>query len=245
MTDPTKVTLATATGPIWYALVVHFAAGLVGLVAGTVAVVTRKGGALHRQSGNTFVVAMVMLGVTAVGIGLASGRTGNVLAGAITAYFVITALTAFKPIGGNHRSGWAVLLLAVPCVVAVTDFYFGAIAMGRPNLSLNGVPGPMILFLGTMSMLAAVGDVKLLRAGEITGSRRVARHLWRMCFALFIASGSFFLGQMKFLPQPLRVLPVLMLLGVAPLFLLVYWMWRVRLRHRLQGLEFRQPVRAG
>ncbi|MFL5381463.1 MAG: hypothetical protein ACJ8GN_02940 [Longimicrobiaceae bacterium] len=57
-----------------------------------------------------------------------------------------------------------------------------------------------------------------------------------MCFALFIASGSFFLGQMKFLPEPLRILPLMLALGVAPLFVLLYWMWRVRLRHSVRGM---------
>ncbi|MGQ0646223.1 MAG: hypothetical protein ACT4P7_01560 [Gemmatimonadaceae bacterium] len=66
-----------------------------------------------------------------------------------------------------------------------------------------------------------------------------------MCFGLFIASGSFFLGQMKCLPEPLQILPLLLALGVAPLVVLLYWMWRVRLRQRLQGMITRKPIEAG
>jgi len=95
----------------------------------------------------------------------------------------------------------------------------------------------MILFLATVALCAAIGDWRLIRAGSITGTRRIARHLWRMCFGLFVASGSFFLGQMKFLPQSLRILPLLLALGISPLLVLVYWMWRVRLRKK-SGLVF-------
>ena len=64
----------------------------------------------------------------------------------------------------------------------------------------------------------------------------MARHLWRMCFGLFVATGSFFLGQMKFITEPVRIVPVLLVLAFAPILFLFYWMWRVRVRGRLSGL---------
>jgi hypothetical protein len=54
-----------------------------------------------------------------------------------------------------------------------------------------------------------------------------------------IATGSFFLGQMKFIPAPIRIVPVLFVLAIAPLVVLVYWMWRVRIRRRISGLILR------
>jgi hypothetical protein len=57
-----------------------------------------------------------------------------------------------------------------------------------------------------------------------------------MCFGLFIATGSFFLGQMKFIPEPARIMPLLLVLAFAPLVFLLYWMWRVRVRGRLSGI---------
>jgi len=72
----------------------------------------------------------------------------------------------------------------------------------------------------------------------------VARHLWRMCFSLYIASGSFFLGQMKFIPEPARNLPLLFVLAFSPLVLLLYWMWRVRLRRNLRGMMTAKPIAA-
>jgi hypothetical protein len=85
-------------------------------------------------------------------------------------------------------------------------------------------------------LLAAIGDLRAIRAGGLRGSRRLARHLWRMCFGLFVATGSFFLGQMKFVPEPVRIVPLLLALAFAPILFLVYWMWRVRWRGRASGI---------
>ena len=65
-----------------------------------------------------------------------------------------------------------------------------------------------------------------------------------MCFGLFIATGSFFLGQMKFLPEALRIMPLLGALGIAPLIVLLYWMWRVRLRKSVHGMILSTAVAA-
>ena len=58
-----------------------------------------------------------------------------------------------------------------------------------------------------------------------------------MTFALFIATGSFFLGQADELPEALRIWPALYVLALAPLVFLLYWMWRVRFRRSLRGMQ--------
>ena len=64
-----RVTFATSSGIVWLALAVHFAAGLVSIVAGTIALSVAKGGQLHKQSGLVFTWGMVVLGLAAAGIG--------------------------------------------------------------------------------------------------------------------------------------------------------------------------------
>lgn len=110
---------------------------------------------------------------------------------------------------------------------------------GRTGNQLEGVPAGMLFFFGTILLLAAIGDAKLILARGVHGSRRLARHLWRMCFGLFIATGSFSaqLVMMKGMPAQLRSIPVILLLGGGPLVVLLYWMWRIRLRQNLRGLH--------
>ena len=57
-----------------------------------------------------------------------------------------------------------------------------------------------------------------------------------MCYGLFIATGSFFLGQPQVFPEPLRNGPVLITLALAPLLVLLYWLWRVRIRRTFRGI---------
>ena len=238
-----RLTLATSTGLPYLALAFHVLTGLIALAAGFLAVSLRKGGNGHRRSGLVFVYAMLATGITATGISIYQGEAANT-GGALIVYLIVTGWTAVKPVAGAGRllqTGLMVLAFAI----AAVGFAGGFTALGKPGTQLGGVPAGMMFFMATITLLAAVGDARLLRAGGITGSRRVARHLWRMTFGLFIASGSFFLGQMRFIPEPIRIVPVIVVLALSPLGILLYWMWRVRLKQNLRGLMMARPVEAG
>ena len=242
MTAPAAhVTIATSSGPLWVALLIHFGGGLVGLLSGLVAIAASKGGRLHRRAGLVFVFAMITGGSFAAGIALYERNYGSLIGGIFTAYLVFTAFTTVRPLVGRNARAVQVALALLVSGLALTELAFGALAINNP---VRGVPTPMIFFVGSIALLAAIGDWRLLWAGSIAGARRIARHLWRMCFGLFIASGSFFFGQVKFLPGALRIAPLLTALGVAPLIVLLYWMWRVRLRRRLQGMTLRPAAPA-
>ena len=237
-----RLTLATSTGLPFLSLAFHFATGLIAIAAGFLGLAVRKGGAWHRRSGLVFVYAMIATGITATGIALYEGRPSNI-GGVLIVYFVLTAYTAVKPLPGvSGRVDIGLMVLALPFAAAGYSRAF--IAFGRPGNQIDGVPAGMLLFLATVVLLAVIGDFRMIRAGGIQGTRRLARHLWRMSFALFIASGSFFFGQMKFIPEPIRILPLIAVLGVSPLAMLLYWMWRVRLKQNLRGLMTAKPLEA-
>ena len=80
---------------------------------------------------------------------------------------------------------------------------------------------------GVLALSAGVGDRRMLRAGGLQGTARLKRHLWRMCVALFIATGSFFLGPVRRIPEPLRI-PALRLIPLVVLVTMMYWLWRYR-----------------
>src|SRR5688572_24670924 len=231
-----RLTLATSTGLPFLALAFHVAMGVIALPAGLVGIAARKGGVWHRKAGVVFVYAMIAMGLTGVGIALYEGKQ-DFAAGALTAYLVFTAWTTLKPLP-RARRGVDIALMALAFVFAEGTFVRAFKALGRPGNQLEGVPAGMLFFLATVILLAAIGDFRMIRAGGLQGTRRLARHLWRMCFGLFIATGSFVaqLAGMQYLPAPLRSLPVILVLGGGPLVVLLYWMWRVRLRQNLRGL---------
>lgn len=94
---------------------------------------------------------------------------------------------------------------------------------------------PFVMF-GVAGLLASVGDVRMLRTGPLRGAFRLARHLWRMCFALFIAAISFFIGQAQVFPEPIRNRALLALPVLAVLVTMFYWLWRVRVKRSLRGI---------
>ena len=66
-----------------------------------------------------------------------------------------------------------------------------------------------------------------------------------MCFGLFIATGSFVaqLVMMKFMPAWMRSVPVILVLAAGPLVVLMYWMWRLRLRQNVRGVITAKPLK--
>jgi hypothetical protein len=231
-----RVTFATSSGVVWLALAVHFTAGLVSIVAGTIALSVAKGGRLHKQSGLVFTWAMVVLGLTAAGIGSYEKRPGQVFGGLLAAYLVFSGMTTVKSLPGIGRR-FAVALMALAFAYAAANLYVGWTEWLDPTVKVVGRPRVVPpLVGGAVFLLAAIGDLRAIRAGGSSGSRRLARHLWRMCFGLFVATGSFFLGQAKFIPEPVRLVPLLLVLGFAPILFLFYWLWRVRLRGRSSGI---------
>jgi hypothetical protein len=135
--------------------------------------------------------------------------------------------------------GFNVAGLIVVIGLALGDILAGVEAYNSPGGVRNGVPFQMLFFLATIMILAAAGDMRVMRFGALRGGPRLARHRWRMCFALFIAAGSFFSIETrvaKILPEPLttapmRVLPIVLLFGA-----MFYWLWRVRGRRTLPVL---------
>ena len=236
-----RVTFATSSGFLWLALAVHFAAGLVAIVTGTIALAAAKGGRLHKQIGLVFTWAMIVLGLTAAGIGTYEKIPGQVFGGLLAAYLVFTAMTTVKPLPGiGQRVNVALMVLAFG--YGVVSLYGGVVEWLDPTVKVVGRPRVVPpLIIGTVILLAALGDLRAIREGGLQGSRRLTRHLWRMCFALFVATGSFFLGQIKFIPEPVRILPLILVLAFAPIPFLLYWMWRVRVRGRLSGIVVGAP----
>jgi uncharacterized membrane protein len=218
-------------------LILHVASGAVGLLTGYVALYATKGARLHRRVGAGFVAAMLAMCVGALLVMALDGRAPivNVFATLLTAYPVVTALSTVRPPppAASRALDFAAMLVAL--VVGVTSLAYGleAVALGG---SRNGTPAFPFLMFGTIGLLAAAGDLRMIRSGGLRGAPRVARHLWRMCFALFIAALSFFLGQANVIPAAVRI-PALLALPVLAVFVtMLYWLWRVRVRQSLRGI---------
>jgi uncharacterized membrane protein len=222
-------------------LIIHICGGSVGLLAGTVAIAVRKGGRWHRVAGQVFVGGMLCLGASGALIAYLRVEPPNIIAGLLAIYMVTTAwLTGRHKDGRTGALDWVALICALG--FAAYAWLLGMAALHRPNKMMNGVPMAMSFFVGFVVLLAALGDVRMLAQGGITGAPRIRRHAWRMSFGLFIATGSFFLGQQRVFPVRWRGSVVLMALGLFPLVLLVFWAVRLRFGKKFSGIMKRESI---
>jgi uncharacterized membrane protein len=210
-------------------LAAHITAGVVGVGSGAVAMLARKGSPLHRRAGNWFLLAMLAMSLIGAAVApfLPEPQWSSTFAGLFTAYLVVTAwLTARQRAPGAGLREIGALMFASGLALAFLGF--GVVAARSPGGELGGQPAAAGFVFAAVAALAAGGDLKLVLRHGIGGGQRLARHLWRMCVALFIAAASFFLGQPQVFPESLRGSFLLFLPELAVLGALVFWLARVR-----------------
>lgn len=224
--------------------VIHILAGTLALLFGYVALYSPKGAAVHRRSGMVFVYAMLTMSVFGALIAMVQEEAPklNVPVALLTFYLVVTGLTTMRPpFAGSQWLDIGALLLVLGVALAYVTFGFQAIGDIERT---DGIAAPLFFTFAAVALLAAAGDVRMLCSGALTGASRLARHLWRMCFALLIAALSFFIGQAGVFPKPVRIIPLLALPVLAVLATMLYWLWRIRIRRRLHGLVLSRSQRA-
>ena len=215
---------------------VHVAGGMVALLSGAMAFAVRKGGSMHALVGTWFCMSMFVVGITAAILLPFKSPPESPIGGIMVCYFVATAWMA-----AHRRSGIPGRLEKIACasvlLIAVAIIGEGIKLAMNPALH-SGPPGPIVLLvLGGLCLLAGLADLRFIIRGQLSATQRITRHLWRMCFAFFIATGSFFLGQQKVLPQVLHGSPVLFVLAFAPFALMIFWLVRVRYSKMISRLK--------
>lgn len=207
-------------------LPIHILAGLLALLFGYAALYAAKGATMHRKAGLGFVVSMIVMSLTGALIATVKPDRGSIIAGLLTFYFVVTALLTVRPVPSQRR---------IETAAMVWGFVLGLFAIwaglwlaqrGRPETA------PMFLF-AAMSIGGAVGDFRMLRAGGIEGKARIKRHLWRMCFAMWVAAASFFWGPPNRVPEIIRIPALLPIPVLAPIVVMFYWLWKMRAKRAI------------
>jgi len=212
-------------------LMLHIAAGTLGMLAGFFAISFRKGSRLHNLTGDVFVISMLIMSACGMYLAVTKSKMGTFLGGAFTFYLVATAWkTARSSVEETGIFDWAAFLIALSVAGANLTYGFEA-AYSVTGQEYGYGPG-LYFFSGLLAVLAAAGDLRVLVRGGISGAQRLARHLWRVCYAWFIAAGSIFLARPKLFPVLLQKSGVLYGLSFLPLVLMIFWLVRVRFSQR-------------
>jgi uncharacterized membrane protein len=207
-------------------LLIHMAAGGVGVITGAVALSVTKGQRLHRALGTLFFVALLIMSASAAYLSILL-QPGTFFGSTLTFYLVATAwMTVRREPNGIGLFERIAVFAALFC--AAGTMALGIMAMKSPVGQFWGYPPPIHFFLTAVALIAAAGDIRVIRHRGIAGKPRIARHLWRMCFAFFEATSAFFIGKQKVFPMFLHGSPILIALGVAPLVAMIFFLVRLR-----------------
>ncbi len=220
-------------------LYVHIAGGTVALVAGPIALGLRKGSRLHALAGTIFVASMLVMAsigalvapflVTARG----EPKLFDSLGALFTCYLVATSWMTVR-----RKAGTIGRFEAAACIFAVA-LAAGAVLVGTRRAG----DAQGFYVLGGLIALAAALDLKVLLKRGITGTPRIARHVWRMCLALLVAVGSFFLGLQRVMPEFMQGSPLLFIPPLATLAVTIFWLLRLRFARTLDLLVKNRRLR--
>jgi hypothetical protein len=188
---------------------VHVAAGILALPSGTAAILAGKGGPVHARAGTCFFASMLVLGATASALEPFRTPPGSPAGGVMVCYFVATSWVAARRRDGTTGR---FEILACACAIGLAALMaWGAFA---GTASTPAGRGPIFALAG-LCLVAGLLDLNAILRSRLTPVQRLSRHVWRMCFAFFIATGSFFLGQQDVLPRIARGSPLLFVLAFA------------------------------
>jgi hypothetical protein len=220
-------------------LYLHIAGGSVAIVSGTMGLAFRKGGRRHVLAGNIFFISMMVMAsigafvapflVTAQG----NPKLFDSMAGFFTCYLAATGwMTMRRKAGTIGRFEVAAFLFA--SFLAAGVILLGTRAAGDAT---------GYYAMGGVIALAAALDLKVIRNRGISGTPRLARHLWRMCVALFVAVGSFFLGQQRVMPEFMQGSPWLSVPPLVVLAIMLFWLLKLRLAKVIAQLKQKRRLR--
>ncbi|MGA2355671.1 MAG: DUF2306 domain-containing protein [Terriglobales bacterium] len=208
-------------------LILHIGSAIIALLSGWAALFFRKGSRRHRAAGQVFLVSMLSMCGSAVSMAIMKQETPNVIAGVLTFYLVGTAwLTMRRKAGETGLPEFGAMLVAL--AVGIGTWVLGWQASQSAIHPKDGPPAMIYFVFGLVALLSAAGDARMLIRGGVTGAQRIVRHLWRMCFALFIAQASAFSGKRtEIFPEAIRKTHVLNVLIIAIPLIMIFWLCRV------------------
>ncbi len=247
MIPPPQAPFLREVTTLAYAL--HIGGGTLGLVSGTVAAFARKGGNLHRSAGTVFFVSMLVMAALAVYLSIVvPGQMANLFGGTFVFYLVATAWLTVRRKEGTIGLAERFALVVSLCLCAPFLVLSFELATGSAPFFKSAIPfkGPVLIAMYVITFVTAIAaatDARVVLAGGISGAPRIARHLWRMCLGLLMATGSAFTnGLPRLLPGPMHVTTIYFLPQLLPLGLLIFWMFRVRLTGWLRHGMVAQPA---
>jgi uncharacterized membrane protein len=213
----------------------HICAAIVGLLSGGLAMIFRKGSGRHGAAGTVFFVSMLCMAASAAFIALFMHRIMvNIVVAFLTLYLVPTGWVAIRRRNGETNRAFDIGAMLFVLADGIAGVAYGIGMVNHPERPTHGIPTPMYFVFGSIAILFAVSDVRMLLHGGLFGAQRIGRHLWRMCLALWIATMSAYPGQAKLYSKALRATNLLFVPHVLLIGATIFWLYRISRRKRAE-----------
>ena len=206
----------------------HLIVGAITVSAGAGALILRKGSRWHRASGHVFFASMLMLCASGVYMSITRSIIFTFFLAIFSAYLVLTGWVSARrndgEIGLFEKIAFFFVLLNT-----IALFLFGILESVFGISTGGDVPAGAYFFLAGLAAVFSALDYSVIKRGELIGKYRIARHLWRMCFSMLIASTIFFLGNSQVLPEVFQH-PYFLNTPVLAIFIvMMFWLVRTLL----------------
>jgi uncharacterized membrane protein len=216
-------------------LLLHICSATVGLLSGFMAMAFRKGSGLHGAAGTVFFVSMLCASSTGASIAaFMKPNSANLMVSVLVIYLVATAWVAARRRDGKAGIFDLVALLCASAIGAAGAIWGFEAASGQSG-SKDGYPSAFYFAFGSIALLFAVSDARMVVRGGVFGAKRIARHLWRMCLALLLATLAFLprLRVSELLPEWFRGANLHWAPSVLVIGAMLFWLYRVSMRKRV------------
>lgn len=204
---------------------VHIGFGSIALLSGALALCLKKGSRSHRHVGIVFGTSMIAMGLTGIALALMHLSALFIMIGVLSTHLAATGWRAARrrtaDPGRFEHVAFMVSLLTMMCAMAMGVM---SLVRGEP---IHDAPAALYLALAGDAFIFAYLDLRLLMGKSLTGTGRIADHVWRMIVGLIFAAFALFVANPQVFPdawpQPLTSIAPLAVLAIT----LVYWMVRV------------------
>lgn len=145
-----------------------------------------------------------------------------------TALACYLVLTSWATVRAPPATQFSYVAPIVAGSIGMIALYWGSMAaLGYEEVD-DDIPVAAYFVFSGLAFLSACGDIATILKGGAVGAQRLARHLWRMCFALYLFTATLFTGPGSVVfPEQIRGSWVFMIPELSVLVLSLYWLTRV------------------
>lgn len=217
--------------------------GLLGtgiIATGITALLSPKGGRMHRTSGKIFVLVFCLMGLVIAASVVAANGLISALGIIYTALIIYLVLTSWATVKTPPSTLSRLNYVAPPVAMAIGSlalFWGWQTQTGRLQLA-DDIPVGAFFAFSALAFLTAYGDFAIVRLGGIAGTKRLIRHLWRMCLALYFSVSTLFTGPGSVVfPDAIRGSWPLMIPELSIMALTIYFIIRLIRADRIAKLR--------